>query len=67
MLNVVHLPPEMIHHSPNTEPPQASFYSFTVEHSMTPLQNLIPAYRRVLYQANSNDSSPNSLAKTATK
>lgn len=67
MLNVVPLPPEMIHHSPNTELPQVSFYSFTMKHSKTPLQSLIPAYRRVLYQTNSHDSSPNLPAKTATK
>jgi hypothetical protein len=67
MMNVVPLPPKMIHHSPNTESPQASFYSLTMEHNKTPLQNLIPAYRRVLYQANSHDSSPNLPTKTATK
>jgi hypothetical protein len=67
MRNVVPLPLEMIHHSPNTEPPQASFYSFTMEHNKTPLQNLILAYKRVLYQANSHDSSPNSPTKTLAK
>jgi hypothetical protein len=67
MLNVVPLPPKMIHHNPNTEPPQACFYNLTIEHSKIPLQNLIPVYRRVFNQANSHDNSPISPAKAATK